>query len=177
MYKKRGCTCKVVRNINHIIRFWWSRNRRRRRILNSLQYYSNTAKCVEAPWPLSGGLLWGNSAINSIDRKQKRKRKKVAYSVREFDWQHQWYVSVGWGERGYSNPGIWSKFLNCPSDWTWELAVSDDFCFYLSFHFFHLCFLVPCMLATFARELNTTVRTSMTVKDLCHLFHFWRQEV
>ena len=147
MYKKREFTCKVVLNINPIIRFWRSRNRRRRRILNGFQYYSRKGKCVEAPWPQSGGLLWGNSAINSIDRKQEKK-KTVAYSVRELDWQHQWYASVGWGgggERGYSNPGIWSKFLNCPSDWTSELAVSDDFCFYLSFHFFYLCFLVPCM--------------------------------
>ena len=39
---------------------------------------------MEAPWPLSGGLLWGNSAINSIDRKQEKK-KTVAYSVRELD--------------------------------------------------------------------------------------------
>ena len=42
---------------------------------------------------------------------------------------------------------------------------------------FYLCLLVPCMLATFAQELNTTVRTSMTVKDLCHLFQFRREEV
>ena len=42
---------------------------------------------------------------------------------------------------------------------------------------FYLFLLVPCMLATFAWELNTTVRTSMTVKDLCHLFQFRRQEV
>ena len=38
-------------------------------------------------------------------------------------------------------------------------------------------FFVPCMLATFAWELNTTVRTSMTVKDLYHLFQFRREEV
>ena len=99
--QKRGCTCKVVRNINHIIRFWRSRNRRRRRILNGFQYYSRKGKCVEAPWPQSGGLLWGNSAINSIDRKQ---QKKVAYSGRELDWQHQWYASVGWRGKGVFEP-------------------------------------------------------------------------
>ena len=77
---------------------------------------------------------------------------------------------------GYSSRGIWFKDLNCPSDWT---SKRWRFLFLSFFPFFTLiiCLLVPCMLETFAWELTTTVRTSMTVKDLCHLFQFRREEV
>ena len=135
MYKKREFTCKVVLNINPIIRFWRSRNRRRRRILNGFQYYSRKGKCVEAPWPQSGGLLWGNSAINSIDRKQEKK-KTVAYSVRELDWQHQWYASVGWGGKGLFEP--WhliqvfklSEWLNIRASCQWRFLLLSFFPFF-----------------------------------------------
>ena len=77
---------------------------------------------------------------------------------------------------GYSSRDIWFKDLNCPSDWT---SKRWRFLFLSFFPFFTLiiCLLVPCMLETFAWELTTTVRTSMTVKDLCHLFQFRREEV
>ena len=83
--------------------------------------------------------------MNSIDRKQKK--KKVADSVRELDWQHQLYASAGWGggagggKMGYLNPGIWSIQVFESSEWLNIRAVSDDFCFSLSFHFFTFVFL------------------------------------
>ena len=142
MYKKRGCTCKVVRNINHIIRFWWSRNRRRRRILNGLQYYSKTGKCVEAPWPLSGGLLWGNSAINSIDRKQKKKRKRKLHirlenSIDSTSDMHRW----GGGGEGVFQP--WhliqvfklSEWLNIRASCQWRFLFLSFFPFFFTFVF------------------------------------------
>ena len=64
-----------------------------------------------------------------------------------------------------------SEWLNIRASCQWRFLLLSFF------PFFYLCFLIPCMLATFAWELNTTVRTSMTVKDLCHLFQFRREEV
>ena len=51
------------------------------------------------------------------------------------------------------------------SEWLNIKAVTIFVSIFLSL--FYLCLLVPC----------TTVRTSMTIKDLCHLFQFRREEV
>ena len=54
---------------------------------------------------------------------------------------------VGEGGRGYSNRGIWSKDLNCPSYWAsklWRLLFLSFFPFFILI----VCLLVPCMLET-----------------------------
>ena len=80
---------------------------------------------------------------------------------------------VGGGGKGVFEPWHLIQVFKLPEWLNIRVGCQWRFLFLSFFPFFF----VPCMLATFAWELNTTVRTSMTVKDLYHLFQFRREEV